>query len=296
MFIDIHVHTMSFAKLPWAPGMQCPATPEQLVEMYDEVGIDQAVLLPFVIPECNPITQCNEEMLMIAERFPGRFIPFCNIDPRTYNNSASYDLSYVMNYYKDQGCKGIGEMTANLPFDDPRVTNLFDHAEKCGLPVTFHVASRDHDIYGLIDRFGLPGLEKQLQDHPDLVLFGHSASFWAFISGNVTEDEWEGYPKGPVTEGGRIPELMRKYPNLHGDLSAGSGYGAVSRNPDFGYQFMNEFQDQLLFGTDVCQPKNRENVLVLLKDFMEQGLATGKLSQESFAKISHKNAIRILGL
>ena len=41
MFIDIHVHTMSMAKLPWAPGSECPATPEQLIEMYDDVGIDR---------------------------------------------------------------------------------------------------------------------------------------------------------------------------------------------------------------------------------------------------------------
>ena len=136
MFVDIHVHTMSMAELPWAPGSECPASPEQLIDMYDDAGIDKAILLPLAIPECNPITQSNEEILSIADRYPDRFVPFCNVDPRASVNSPEYDLSYIIEYYKGKGCKGIGELTANLYFDDPRVTNLFDHAEKCDLPVT----------------------------------------------------------------------------------------------------------------------------------------------------------------
>ncbi|MBT3378360.1 MAG: amidohydrolase family protein [Lentisphaerae bacterium] len=296
MFIDIHVHTSSMSDLPWGPGREAPCTPEQLIEMYDDVGISSAVLLPFVTPECNILTQSNEEILAIADRFPGRFIPFCNIDPRLSVNSADLDLSFVINHYKEKGCKGIGEITANLSFDDPRVTNLFDHAEACGMPVTFHVAIRDRNIYGLIDDLGLPRLEKQLAAHPGLVFFGHSQSFWANMSADITEEEWGGYPKGPVVAGGRIPELMRRYPNLYGDLSAGSGFNAVSRDPEFGYAFLNEFQDQLCFATDVCAPSGRQSVLIYLKQFLEDGLGTGKLPQEAFDKITHRNAQRVLKL
>ena len=32
-------------------------------------------------------------------------------------------------------------------------------------------------------------------------------------------------------------ELLRKYPNLYGDLSAGSGYNAITRDPAFGDAF-----------------------------------------------------------
>jgi len=60
-------------------------------------------------------------------------------------------------------------MTANLWWDDPRVTNLLDHAERCEMPLTFHVANREGNIYGLIDDFGLPRLEKQVADHPGMV-------------------------------------------------------------------------------------------------------------------------------
>ncbi|MFO7945356.1 MAG: amidohydrolase family protein [Armatimonadota bacterium] len=296
MFIDMHIHIAQISDIGWTPDSSGPPSPEQYIEMYDEVGIDKGVMLPLVIPECNFLTQSNEDILMIAREYPDRLIPFCNIDPRLNRNSPDVDLSYVINHYKEQGCRGIGEMTANLWWDDPRVTNLLDHAERCEMPLTFHVATREGNIYGLIDDFGLPRLEKQVAAHPDLTFLAHSQSWWAYMSADVGEDEWGGYPDGPVVEGGRVPELMRRYPNIYGDLSAGSGYNAVSRDPDFGYAFLEEFQDQLCFATDVCRPENRDNVLVNLKNFLEDALENDSISQEAFDKITHKNAQRILKL
>jgi predicted TIM-barrel fold metal-dependent hydrolase len=296
MFIDIHVHTSNWSDLPWGPGMECPCTAEQLLGMYDSVGIDRAVLLPLVTPECNILTQSNEEILQAAAKYPARFIPFCNLDPRLSVNSREFDFSFVIEHYKAKGCRGIGEITANLSFADPRVTNLFDHAERQGLPVLFHIATQDGGTYGLIDDLGLPRFEQQLRSHPDLVFLAHSTSWWSHISADVSAETWGSYPKGPVLRGGRVPELLRRYPNLYGDLSAGSGFNAVGRDSAFGYEFMHEFQDQICFGTDVCQPRNRNDVLVWLKAFMEQGLANGKLPREAFEKIAWRNAARVLRL
>ncbi len=296
MFIDMHIHITKISDIGWTPDSDGPASPEQLIEMYDEVGIDRGVMLPLTIPECNVLTQSNEDILMIAAEYPDRFIPFCNIDPRLSVNSPDFDLSWVMEHYKEKGCRGIGEMTANLWWDDPRVTNLLDHAERCELPLTFHVAHREGNIYGLIDDFGLPRLERQVADHPDLIFLAHSQSWWAYISGDVGEDEWGGYPGGPVVEGGRVPELMRRYPNIVGDLSAGSGFNAVSRDPEFGYAFLDEFQDQLCFATDVCRPSNRDDVLINLKNWLEDALASGHITQQVFDKVTHQNALRVLKL
>lgn len=43
-------------------------------------------------------------------------------------------LSYFMEHYKALGAKGVGEVTANYPFDHPFMKNLFYHAQRCGLP------------------------------------------------------------------------------------------------------------------------------------------------------------------
>jgi uncharacterized protein len=296
MFIDIHVHTVAQTGANRYGTDQTYATPEQLIEMYDEVGIEKAVILPGVNPECAHRLQSNEEAIAVARQYPDRFIAFCNIDPRMVANSPDADLGYLMEYYKEQGCPGIGEVCANLYFDDPLMDNLFHHAEKTGMLLDFHVATRQGNTYGIIDDLGMPRFETEIQRHPNLVWLCHSQAWWSHISGDVTEDTRGGYPKGPVVEGGRVVELMRRYPNVMGDLSAGSGYNAVSRAPEFGYAFMAEFQDRLCFGTDVCAPSNRENVLVNLANFMKQGLADGKISQEVFNKIARKNAIRLLGL
>ncbi|MFO7945357.1 MAG: amidohydrolase family protein, partial [Armatimonadota bacterium] len=113
---------------------------------------------------------------------------------------------------------------------------------------------------------------------------------------DVTEDNWSGYPEGPVVEGGRIPELLRKYPNLHGDLSAGSGYNAISRDPEFGVSFLNEFADQLLFGTDAYKMAQIDGLAVQMKHLLEDALDNDDISQDVFDKITHRNAIRVLKL
>ncbi len=296
MFIDIHVHTSDrLGPKRYGTG-ESYATPAQLIEMYDEVGIEKAVLLPGGNPECAHILQPTEDILDICEKYPDRFIPFCNVDPRMLTNSSEADFSYLMEYYRDRGCKGIGEVSANLYFDDPMMVNFFDHAEKCGMIVTFHVATRIGGIYGICDNLGMPRFEAQVKAHPDLVWLCHSQTWWAHISSDVTEETWGGYPKGPVTEGGRVVELMRKYPNVYGDLSAGSGYNAVSRDPEFGYQFLTEFQDRLCFGTDVCAPHNRDDVLIYLANFLNDAVANGNISREVYEKVAHANAEKLLGL
>jgi hypothetical protein len=293
-FIDDHTH---ISTTPRSRGDSMPATfmtAEHLIDMYDEVGIQQGVMLPMVSPEGGDVVQSNYEILEAAERHPDRLIPFCNVDPRLAVNDAGRDFSALLNHYKALGFKGVGEITANLSFDDPRVDNLFTHAEACGLPVLFHVATRDGNTYGLIDELGLPRFEEQVQKHPDLVFMCHSQAFWSHMSADVDDDTWGGYPKGAVVPGGRIPAMMCQYPNVYGDLSAGSGCNAVSRDPEFGYGFLTEFQDRLLFGTDVNQVAHQDSVLVILKTFLEEALAEGKISREVFDKVTHLNARRVL--
>ena len=290
MFIDIHVH---FRSIPGFPRGTTPsnATPEQLIERYDKLGIEKAVALPGVCPECCRVPQSNEEVLKVAKE-TGRFIPFCNIDPRSLTNSSDAPFGDILNYYKEQGCKGIGEVTANLAFLDPKVQNLFKHAEAVGLPLTFHIAGSLDNTYGLYDDPGLPQLEESLKRFPKLKFFGHSQAFWAEMAPLKEESDRFGYPDYPVTKEGVVPKLMRKYNNLYGDLSAGSGCNALKRDRVYAIKFMNEFQDRLMFGTDICAPDTPTPLVDLMLDLRD----SGDISEEVFNKIAKGNAIKILEL
>jgi len=289
MFIDIHAHTH---RIPGPPryGKQAYATPQQLLERYESINVESAVLLPTANPECAYETQSNMEILEICKAYTGRFIPFCNVDPRAMTNSADAPLNELLNFYKEQGCKGIGEVCINLPFLDTLVQNLFKHAQAAGLPLTFHMAPRIGGAYGLYDDPGLPQLERSLQLWPGLKFLAHSQAFWAEMAPLETPADRYGYPSYPVKEEGVVPKLMRRYENLLGDLSAGSGCNALARDLNYAVDFINEFQDRLFFGTDICVPDTPTPLVNLLLKLRNEG----KISVEVFDKIAKENARKLL--
>lgn len=276
-------------------GLDSYCTPDELLALYDLYGVERGVLLPEVNPEGLVQTQSNEEVLRMAKACD-RFIPFCNIDPRALAGDDRATMSDLLRYYRDRGCCGLGEVTANLHFLDPRVQCLFKAAEEVGFSVTFHISTHEGYSYGLVDGPGLSELETCLQLFPKLKFFGHSQAFWCEMSAYDDSSVRTGYPTGPVVEEGAVPRLMRRYPNLYGDLSANSGAMAIIRDRAYGVRFLNEFQDRLFFGMDLCQPKAERSLHALLPTYLRELRDTGEISEKVFAKVGRENAIRVLGL
>ena len=292
MFIDIHVHASQTPNPPHYNDVPGYSTPEQLIERYDKLGIEKAVLLPIVSPECALPPRTSEDALEIWKKYPDRFIPFCSVDPRSITNSVDAPLDRWLRFYKDQGCRGIGEVIANLPFNHPMMENLFKHVQDVGLPLIFHVAPTIGGCYGIYDDPGLPLFERALQCFPKLNFLGHSPSFWAEIAALRTPGDRAGYPNYPVTEEGVLPKMFRRYPNLHGDLSAGSGFNALNRDRKYAIEFLNEFQDRLFFGTDICAPGTPTPLVDFLLGLRKEGL----ISEDVFQKVARENAVGLLGL
>jgi len=285
MIIDIHTHILT----TWGEE---PFTEEHLLKRMEELGIERFVVLPIIGPEGYYLPFLPEYVIDVYKRHPDRVIPFCNIDPRSGGNSPDTDFSFLIDRYKKAGCKGVGELTANLYIDDPRCINLFRQLGKAGLPVLFHLYSKIGGSYGLVDDIHLPRLEKVLKKCPDTTFIGHAMAFWAEISEDVSEETRGGYPKGPVKAQGRLQKLLKKYPNLYADLSAGSGFNAITRDVNYGYKFLREFHHKLLFGTDLCHI-GQELPLV---DYFKQIKKDEILTAEEYENITHKNAERILNL
>jgi uncharacterized protein len=295
MIIDAHAHVFMNPQVRYMPGSSTFMSAKNQIAIMDRFGIDKAVILPASNPEAMPECQGFDEVLRICERYPGRFIPYCNVDPRLTGAMLNVDASYfefILEQYKQAGCKGLGEITAKIYWDDPRVLHLLEACSRVGFPVTFHTSTARSADYGLIDDIGLPRLEKVLQKFLNLVFFGHSQAFWAEISGEVSIEDKISYPTGPVRPGGAVPRLMRTYKNLYADISANSGLGALTRDEAFAYDFINEFHEQIVFGLDYCLIENERHHITWLKMATEKG----NISAVAYENIMYRNICRVLNM
>lgn len=289
MLIDIHSHIGRIV-----PDRREFVDVTSLIAKMDAWGIDLTCILALSEHPEGGYLECDtEDIIAACARYPQRLIPFCLIDPR-YGNDPSIDFSHLLEEYAARGCKGVGEFLPKLDFDDPRCLNLYRQAGRFGLPVLFDMQDRP-DGYGLRDDLGLPKLEHALQACPETVFIGHGPTFWAEISAEVPADDRSCYPPGPVVPGGAVPRLMRQYANLWADTSATSGYNAFTRDPAFGLEFLEEFQDKLIFGTDSCL---RSDTTLLWKGvaFFRDLRAGKKLPESALAKIEWQNCVRLLKL
>lgn len=295
MIIDVHAHVYADPKIKPHPGSTTFMSAKDQIAVMDRLGVDKAVILPLNSAECPAEPQSIGEVLWICQQYPGRFIPFCHVDPRIARHPEKItvaELEYLLGQYKDLGCKGIGELTTRIHWDDHPMLCLLEAAEKLGLVITFHTITADVNSYGIIDEMGLPGLEKVLRKFPKLVFFAHSPGFWSEISGDVTPATKNGYPSEPVAPGGALPRLMRECPGLHGDLSAGSGLNALMRDPEHAYKFIEEFQDRLLLGLDFCSVNNDMQHITWLTQIRDEG----HISEQAYQKLMWRNADRLLHL
>ncbi|MCQ2353403.1 MAG: amidohydrolase [Victivallaceae bacterium] len=297
MFIDVHAHAY---RIPNPFVVRFPSC-DELLARYDECGIEKGCLLPVVNSEIY-LPQANEDILEMAEKHPDRIIPFCNIDPRALSDSCHAPLDRVLAYYKDKGCRGVGEIMPNLRTDDERVQNLFRCAEKVGLPVTWDGSDRIGGDFGLFDLPGIPLYERVLAKFPKLVVFAHGPIFWSELAKLATpaqrkpvfndnaEYVFSPMPIGKIQEEGVVPKLFRTYGNLLGELSDAAAI--FEADPDYCANFVTEFQDRLFFGTDFCGIGQRFGTMEILLKWREEK----RITETVFQKIARENAIKFFHL
>lgn len=276
-YIDVHTH------LGRTWNGDAPLSAEELVQWMDEHNVAKAVVLPLVSPESSSYLNLTEQALAGAKAFPDRLIAFCCIDPRTSYSGGRAGLVAMLKEYVDQGVKGLGEFKVGLPIDDPRSMKVYEACDDLKLPVLFHC-----DNIRNTDKAGLPGLERVLSAFPNVNFLGHGPGFWAAISGDLKDDGFGGYPKTKVAPGGALDRLFDAHKNLWGDLSAGSGANGITRDLDFGREFLIRRADRLMFGTDylkVGQPVPQFELF-----------ATIDLPDDVRAKIERDNAANLLNI
>lgn len=275
-YIDVHVHIGH----EWMKDEHL--TVKNLLDWMDAHSVERSVVLPLVSPESWFYPVSTDYVLKETAPHRDRLIPFCSIDPRTLNLGGKAGTVSLLKEYIDKGARGFGEHKTGVAMDDSRNMVLYESLHEVGLPCLFHLDNNRN-----MDKVGLPGLEKVLKTYPDLIMIGHANGWWASVDGDAVQADFQAYPGREIKKRGAVDRLLAEYPNMYGDLSAGSGANAISRDPEFGRAFIIRNADKLLFGTDYLKVGQNIPQFELL-DNMD-------LPADVRAKVYRGNAARLLG-
>jgi len=265
--IDIHQHT------PYSGR-----TADELVEHQLGMGIARTVLLPAgrrlgLAADAGG----NEAVWALRDRYPDRFVCFANELPDIPETRE------VLEKYLKKGAIGIGEQKFPVESDSKHIELVATIAKEYDVPVLLHF---QHEAYN----FHFENFHKILEKFPTVNFIGHAQTWWGHVDKN--HDPADLYPKTPVTPGGLTDRYLADYPNMYGDLSAGSGRNSITRDEEQGAQFLMRHQDKLLFGSDCSDPVAGSEkcigvpTLALLRKLIPD--------QAILRKILHDNAKKIM--
>lgn len=281
--IDIHVHLVRDSSHDRTPGM---SVTERLI-FNERMGIEKSIILSAMVSGMGKNIISNDDAAEICGKDPAHFAWMCNVCPT--GDKKTYHL---LQTYKEKGACGIGEFADRIHFTDPAMAHLLSCCEELQLPLLFHMAPEACDpFYGVVDAQGLPGLEAALKAHPKLIFVGHSQPFWFEMGQNApgaTALARNHFPFTRIKEG-RLVELMRRYDNLHLDLSANSGANALMRDPEYAVRFIDEFQDRMMFGTDAVHV----NHILPLAPWLDFMLIAERIPEAVYHKIAYSNAQKL---
>ena len=223
--IDIHQHTDYSGR-----------SDEQMIDHQRKMGVTHTVLLPagrFFGLEAA--ASGNDRVMEVVRRLPKEFSFFANEVP--YLSDAPIVLRDVLR----AGAIGIGEQKFMLEADSRAVILVAEIAQEFDVPVLLHFQFGRYNT-------GYERFPKILERFPKVNFIGHAQTFWANIDAKA--DQKVLYPKGPVTVGGLTDRYLSEYPNFYGDLSAGSGLNAFTRDEEHARGFIERHQSKLLYGSD----------------------------------------------
>ena len=259
--IDVHTHNYPER----AQGNKSDNL-DEWVKTQQEVGVEKTVVLTGATGE-----EFDRLVQMYLEPYPDRFQLYCgvetdNIDSPDYPERAVAELERC--YRK--GARGIGEPSDKgygltrdqnlapedrLHPDDPRLDKFWEKAAELNLPVNIHIADHPSSwrppdvfqertpIFQQFNQYGenIPSYVELIAILPRLLKKHPNTKFIACHIANQGNDL------------GGISKTMDQHPNLYLDFSA-RDY-ELGRTPKASVEFINTYQDRIMFGTDMGMDK-----------------------------------------
>lgn len=279
--IDIHQHLNYSGR-----------TDAQLLAHQSRLGVSTTILLPAGRASSGASTHGGVANGLQAEALGnGPCEAFATAHRGAYRFAANEvpdanDAIAEIRRYLERGAVLIGEQKFGVDCDSAPMQRIYDLAQAHGVPVLMHWQ------FGMYNH-GFDRFHTMLSKYPRVNFIGHAQTWWANIDKGHA-DQTVLYPKGPVTAGGLTDRYLSDYPNMYGDLSAGSGLNALTRDEAFTRDFLTRHQDKLLFGSDCSDAEGAGE-----KCQGSQTLAALRRLAASRAierKLLHDNARRLLRL
>lgn len=157
MIIDAHNH------LGTRPGAS--QTGADLVNKIDAVGVDKAVIFPFVEGNFT-----NDPIKEAFDRFPDRLVPFCAVNP--WQPDAAAEVRRCVTNWGFKGLKLHPTLNGFHLSDSMLVDPIFKVADELGIPVIVHGAS---DLYNSPPEFAL--MAARFPKVP--LMMAHMGFFWS---------------------------------------------------------------------------------------------------------------------
>ena len=223
--IDLHQHTNYSGR-----------NDERMIRHQRAMGIKWTVLLPAgrlygLAANCGG----NKSVRKIAVKNPRNYVHFAN------EISDHPECIATIETFLKKGAVGIGEQKFRVECDSKHIQRIAELAQEYDVPVLMHF---EHGNYNT----GIERFHTILEKFPKVNFIGHAQTWWGNI--DKKHDQTVMYPKGAVTPGGISDRLMGDYPNMFGDLSAGSGLNALIRDEAHTVKFIHRHREKLIYGSD----------------------------------------------
>lgn len=304
--IDIHSH-------PYANGAEEIA---QWVKIMDEVGIEKTIIMT------ASSGARFDSIYALYAKYPDRFEVWCGFDYTGYDKpgfgaAAVKELERCVKV----GATGVGEMgdkgkglfyerptkAWGMHPDDARMDPLFEKCAELKIPVSLHVADPKW-MYEPMDSTNdglMNAMEWRLDNQKDIV--AHAGMI------EILERTVKRHPKTTFIavhfanlcyDLTRFGELLDKYPNLYGDIAA--RYAETAPIPRFVAKFYEQYQDRLLYGTDMGFDKPMYHITFRILESSDEhfydinqfgyhwALNGFGLSDKVLKKVYRENALKIL--
>ena len=235
--IDIHQH-LGYSGRP----------DDVLLAHQRRMGITTTILLPAGRPISSPSTHAGKSNGLDAQaRGNEACYRFARAHPKEYRFGANEvsdlpDATQEIERYLERGGVIVAEQKFGVECDSAEMQKIYAVAQAHAVPVLMHWQ------FGMYNH-GFERFHKMLEKYPKVNFLGHAQTWWGNIDRNHA-DQKVLYPKGPVTPGGLTDRYLSDYPNMFGDLSAGSGLNALTRDEGHTREFLTRHQDKLVYGSD----------------------------------------------